>query len=309
MNRPRRLLILLSWAAIPLLVSQLLPADNPDRWSPIAVVLLLAAGVLAGWAAPTVRGWMATVAWTVVGSALILLSWTDLVLDVRPSILSVETWRNEAFVAIAAALAIVSVGIVAGALVGRRGVPPPVRPAVRLSIAATAVIALATSGLVAVAFARSSIVVQPDAALVTVVVTDTGLEVSPATIDDGTYQLIYESRATRRVVVTGVVPLDAGDGVARAMTTAEVDAWLAGSWETLGPPFSAAATWQTLGPGERRYGGLFQARPSSDGSGGTLWYMSAVDALRQWPGETGEAEPALVPWPIDQHFVQPVRPR
>ena len=82
--------------AIPLLVSQLLPSDNPDRWSPIALGILAAIGVLAGFTWPTVRGWAAVVAWTVVGSAMILLSWTDLILDVSPSVLPPDTWRNEA---------------------------------------------------------------------------------------------------------------------------------------------------------------------------------------------------------------------
>lgn len=296
--------------AIPLLVSQLLPSDNPDRWSQIAVSLLAAIGALAGLMWPTVRGWLTVVVWTVIGTAIILLSWTDLVLNVSPSVLAPDTWRNEAIIAIASALALVSGGFIVGMLLARRA-RPRIAPRTLALIGATVVGALLASMLVAVAFARSSIVVQPGDGVVTVLVTDTAIDVSPAALGGRSYQVVFESQASRTLVVSGVVPLAIDDGHPRAMTAAEIETWRAGTWEVLGPPFRDAVRSRVLVPGGRAFGGFLQVRPSPDGSGGVLWYMAEAGTTRSWPAEAGEEvpteiEPSGIPWPITVSVVQPV---
>lgn len=294
--------------AIPLLVSQLLPSDNPDRWSPIAVSLLAAIGALAGFMWHTARRWVSLMVWTVIGSALILLSWTDLILDVSPSVLPPDTWRNEAIIAIASALVIVSGGFIVGMLVARRARPqmPP-----RTLVGATVVGALLTSTLVAAVFAGSSIVVQPGDGVVTVLVSDTKIDISPAALSGRSYHVVFESQASRTFVVSGVVPIGIDDGGLRAMAAAEIEAWRAGTWEVLGPPFRDAVRSRSLVPGGRAFGGFLQVRPSPDGSGGVLWFMSEAGATRSWPPEVGEEvptdiDPFGIPWPITDSVVQPV---
>lgn len=295
--------------SIPLLVSQLLPSDNPDRWSPIALSLLAAIGALAGFMWPTARGWVSLMVWTVLGSAMVLLSWTDLILDVSPSVLPPDTWRNEASVAIASALAIVSGGFIVGMLVARRA-RPQMPPRTLTLVGATVVGALLASTLVAVVFAGSSIVVQPGDGVVTVLVSDTKIDISPAALSGRSYHVVFESRASRTFVVSGVVPIGIDDGGLRAMTAAEIEAWRAGTWEVLGPPFRDAVRSQSLVPGGRAFGGFLQVRPSPDGSGGVLWFMSEEGAARVWPSEAGEEKPGelpyLIPWPITDSVVQPV---
>lgn len=308
--KSKRGLAVIVGIAIPLLVSQILPSDNPDRWSPIALSLLVAIGALAGLTWPTTRGWVSVAVWTVTGSAVILLSWTDRVLNVSPSVLTPDTWRNEASVAIASALAIVSGGFIVGVLIARRARPRMTLRALGL-VGATVVGALLASALVAAAFARSSIVVQPGDGVVTVLVSDTEIDVSPAALSGRSYQVIVESRASRTFVVSGVVPINVDDGAARAMTAAEIDAWRAGTWEVLGASFRDAIRSRLLVPGAREFGGFLQVRSSPDGSGGVLWFMAEAGAARSWPPEVGEeappgADPHVIPWPITDSVVQPV---
>ena len=304
MDRRRRPLIFAAAIALPLLVSQLLPSANPDRWSPVALMLLAAFGVLAGWIAPTIRAWIATAGWVVLGAAVILVTWTDLVLNVAPSILPVATWRNEAFFGIVAAAAIVSAGFVVGALVRRRGSFGPLRRTAATWALASIGIGLVAAALTATAFARTGLVVQDDEARLTVVVTDTGLAASPATIGAGEYRLVIASQATRPLVIASVLPLDPDDGTPRALTAGEIERWLAGDWAVLGPPFHTAASGLPLGPGEQRYGGTLQVMPSPDGTGGALWYAAEVDALRPWPAGDFDGEgPEPAPWPVLGHVV------
>ena len=293
--------------AIPLLVSQLLPSENPDRWSPTALALLAVAGGLAGWLAPTVRGWIATAAWVVVGTGLILLSWTDLVLDVPPSILPVETWRTEVMIAILTAVAIVSAGFVVGATIRRRGRFPGVRRPAVATLAAAAVATLVGAGLVATAFAGTGLVLQPDDPVITVLVTEDGVHVRPEILGDGEFRLVYESRAGRPVLIASVLPLSAGDGTPRAMTAGEIEAWLSGEWASLEPSFHTAVRWRSLDPGTRAYGGPLTVIGSTDGSGGLLWYVARSESLRPWPAGAYDGEgPEPAPWPIDAHAVVPV---
>lgn len=298
----RQALAAIVGAAIPLLVSQLLPSDNPDRWSPIALSLLAAAGALAGYVWPTARGWVAVVVWTVVGSALILLSWTDLVLDVSPSVLLPDTWRNEVIAAIASALAIVSGGFVVGRLLARRAQPRLAARTLPL-VAATVAGTLFGGALVAAVFARTSVVVQPGEGLVTVLVSDSGLDVQPATIGARSYQVVIENRTTRPLVVSGVVPINVSDGLSRAMTAAEIDAWRAGTWDALGEPFRQALRSREVVPASRTFGGFLQVRAATDDGGGVLWYVAESGAVRRWPGESEEP---MVPWPAIDDVVQPV---
>ncbi len=299
--------------AIPLLVSQLLPSTNPDRWSPIALALLVAVGALAGWTTSTVRGWIATAAWVVLGSVVLLATWTDLVLNVAPSILPVETWRNETFLAIVAALLLVSVGFILGALARRWRADRPMFTAVAMSPRAALAVGIAaagligTAGLTAVAFARTELVLQGDQAYLTVLVTEDGIEVTPAAIGSGVaYRLIYESRATETVWISHLLPLDPGQGRTQAMTSTEVEIWRSGAWQDLGPRFENAVSWRPIEPTERVDGGPFQVFLSADGTGGVLWYVSTTEALRAWPGDVFEGEQPQAPWPIDRYVVQPV---
>lgn len=307
MDRRRLPLIIPAAIALPLLVSQLLPSANPDRWSPIALGLLAAFGALAGWIVPTIRGWIATAGWVVAGAAVILVTWTDLVLDVAPSILPVTTWRIETFIGIVAAAAIVSVGFVAGALVRRRDDFRPLRRTSVAGVLASVGIGLVAAALTATLFARSGLVVQDEEARLTVVVTDTGVTASPAAIGAGEYRLVIVSQATRPVVIASVIPLDPDDGTPRALTTGEIEHWLAGDWADLGPPFQTAVSGLPFGPGEQRYGGTLQVMPSPDDTGGALWYTAEVDALRPWPaGQVDVEGPEPVPWPVLGHVVVPV---
>ncbi len=304
MNERSRLLItLFVGVALPLLASQLLPSSNPDRWSPVAIGLLVTVGALAGWTAPTARGFITTVAWVVAGSMFILLSWTDLLLNVGPSILPVETWRDETFVAIAAALGFAAIGFVAGALVHRRGAFGSIGSSAAVGVVAILGVAIVAAGIAAVAFSRTPLVLQPDQALVTVVITDDGIAVTPEAIDGRSYWLIYESRATVPMWITRLTPLTAQDGVPRALTTAEIESWLAGTWQDLGPEFLGAISWQPIDPGQRVDGGPLAIRPSIDGSGGALWYASSTQELRPWPGNIGEEMRPEAPWPVDHHVV------
>lgn len=299
--------------AIPLLVSQLLPSTNPDRWSPVALALLVAVGALAGWATATVRGWIATAAWVVLGSVVLLATWTDLVLNVAPSILPVDTWRNETLLAILAALLLVSVGFILGALARRwrtdrsmaTAVAPSWRAALAVGIAAAGLIG--TAGLTAVAFSRTELVLQADQAYLTVLITEDGFEVTPAAIAAGVeYRLVYESRATEVVWISQVLPLDPGQGRIQAMTSTEVEVWLSGAWQDLGPRFENAVSWRPIEPSQRVDGGPFQVFMSADGTGGVLWYVSTPEALRAWPGDVFDGEQPQAPWPIDRHVVQPI---
>lgn len=307
MDRSRLPLIIAVAIALPLLVSQLLPSANPDRWSPVALVLLVAFGALAGWIAPTIRGWIATAGWVVLGAAVILVTWTDLVLNVAPSILPVTTWRNEAFIGIVAAVAIVSVGFVVGALVRRPGDFGSLRRTAAASVLASVGIGLVAAALTATLFARSGLVVQDEEARLTVVVTDAGVTASPAAIGAGGYRLVIVSQATRPVVIASVLPLDPDNGTPRALTAGEIEHWLTGDWADLGAPFQTAVSGLPLGPGEQRYGGTLQVMPSPDGTGGALWYTAEVDALRPWPAGHVDGEgPEPAPWPILGHVVVPV---
>ncbi len=312
----RRLPLIIAIAiaiALPLLVSQLLPSANPDRWSPIALALLVAVGALAGWITPTLRGWIATAAWVVLGSVGLLATWTDLVLNVAPSILPVETWRNETFIAIVAALLLVSMGFIVGAVVSRwrsdRSMRPVVDPSLRaaIAVAIAAVALIGTAGLTAVAFSRTELVLQGDQAYLAVLITDDSVEVTPAAIAAGVeYRLVYESRATESVWISHVLPLDPGQGRIQAMTSTEVEIWLSGAWQDLGPRFENAVSWRPIEPSERVDGGPFQVFLSADGTGGVLWYVSTTEALRAWPGHVFDGEQPQAPWPIDRHVIQPV---
>lgn len=304
MNERSRLLItLFVGVALPLLASQLLPSPNPDRWSPVAMGLLVAVGALAGWTAPTARGFITTLAWVVVGAVFILLTWTDMLLNVGPSILRVETWRDETFVAIAAALGFAAIGFVTGALVHRRGAFGLVGPSVVVGVVAILGVAIVAAGIAAAAFSQTSLVLQPDQALVTVVITDDGIAVTPEAIDGRSYRLIYESRATLPMWITRLTPLTAQDGVPRALTAAEIESWLAGTWQDLGPEFLSAISWRALDPNQRLDGGPLAIRPSIDGSGGALWYASGEQGLRPWPGNIGEEMRPDAPWPVVHHVV------
>lgn len=312
LSRTQSLVVVVA-LAVPLLMSQLLPSSNPDRWSPVALALLVAVGALAGWTTATVRGWIAMAAWVVLGSVVLLATWTDLVLNVAPSILPVDTWRNETFFAIVAALSLVSVGFILGALARRWRTDRSMATAVALSSRAALAVAIAaagligTAGLTAVAFSRTELVLQGDQAYLTVLITEDGIEVTPAAITDGVeYRLVYESRATETVWISHLLPLDPGQGRAQAMTPAEVEIWLSGAWQDLGPRFENAVSWQAIEPSERVDGGPFQVFPSADGNGGVLWYLSLTDALRAWPGDVFDGEQPQAPWPIHRYVVQPV---
>lgn len=305
-DRRRLAISLLLVGALPLLVSQLLPSWNPDRWSPIAVALLIAGGTLAGWTFPSVRAWAATVAWVVVGAALIMASWTDLLLNVSPSIDPVETWRAEAFIAIVAGAGLATIGFTAGALLRRRGAIGSFQWSAAVTAAVTVVLVIVGAGLTAEVFSRTPLVVQADQDVVTVFIDDEGLTVDPPVIEARTYRLIYESRASRSVIVTEIEPLGSGDGRPRAVTSAEIELWLAGTWEALGPQFPSGVSFRTYAPGQRVDGGEFTRVPSTDGTGGAFWYLSTSDVLRPWPGESGEEMRTEAPWPVDHHVVVPV---
>ncbi len=296
---------------LPLLLSQQLPSSNTDR-SAIPTLLLLAYGFAVGWVRPTMRAWAVLVGGTIAAAVAILGSWTDLVLNVELSIDPVDTWRDQAFLAIVGSVASVSTGFIWAAIVrgqaGRRGARAPGRTTLA-TVAGVLVAALATSGLTAVAFSRTPLVLQDDQPRVTVVLTDDGLSISPTTVDsETTYRLIYESRATADNWIARVLPLSAAAGIPQAMTATELDGWIAGDWEGLGPRFQAAVDWRSIVPGQRLDGGEFQVDPSSDGSGGVLWYTSAPNALRDWPGDVFDAEPAPAPWPIQNLVVVSVDP-
>jgi hypothetical protein len=297
----------LALVAIPILASQLLPANDTGQRSPaVPLALMLAAGGIAGWAMASARGWMVMATVVVLGAALVLLSWTDALLDVAPSVIPVDTWRASAFTSIVGALGVASAGYVAGALVRRRGAVGRVGRGTAAAIGLVLAVAVVSAGAVSTTFARSGIVLQDDA-LVTVVVTDSGIEVTPATVSGGAdYRTVYESRASVPLVVAWVIPLSAGEGVPTALTADEVETWTSGAWSALAPPFQSAVTALAIEPGQRLYGGQLRLQPSADATGGTLWYTSEEGAVRPWPpgAEDGPLEP--VPWPIRDHVVVPV---
>lgn len=291
--------------ALPLLVSQLLPSNNPDRWSPIAVGLLGLTGALAGWVAPSVRGWMVTAVWVVISSALLLLSWTDLVLDVAPTPGPVESWRNEAFIAVVAAVAIVTLGFMAGSAIVRRVSFGPLGRASAVGIAGAAVACVVGAGLTATAFSGTKLVLQDDLPRVTVLVTDAGIEVTPAALDGTEFHLVFESRATRTLILASLT-------LSRALTTAEIETWRSGDWAALGSAFGGAGSSKPIAPGQQQYGGVFQISPSPDGTGGAFWYTAELDATRSWPPGSHDGEavgielPEPMPWPILDDIVVPV---
>lgn len=296
---------------LPLLISQQLPSSNTDR-SVIPTVLLAAFGFAVGWVRPVLRAWIVLAIGTVAAAIVILISWTDLLLNVAPVFLPVDAWRDQAILGIVGSVASVSVGFAGAAVMRRRGaLPDATRPARSTIVAGAAVLAavLVAAGLTAVVFSRTPLVVQDDQPRLTVVVTDDGLSISPAPIDRRiTYRLIYESRASADTWLTQVRPLGIADGLPQAVTATEVAGWLAGDWQALGPRFENAIEWRPIAPGERRDGGDFAVGPSSDGSGGVLWYTSAPDALRDWPGDVFDGERPEAPWPIEDHLVVPVGP-
>lgn len=304
----RVLVVVLFGVGLPLAISQLLPPNDLTERSPvIPLAVLFALGGLAGWVAPSARAWMVTAAGVVVAAALVLLAWTDLLLNVTLSITAVDAWRTHAFVAIGGSVAVVSAGFGVGAVVRRRGSPGRVRVATSLAIGAVAVACIAGAALTAAAFSRSALVLQDDVERVTVTVTDAGIEVTPSAIDGREYHLVYASIASRPLLVAAVAPLSAGDGTPRAMTAAELALWTKGDWAALDPSFHGAVSWFEIGPGERRYGGLVEMSPSPDGTGGALWYVARRDAVRPWPpGSYGDADPEPAPWPIDDHVAVPV---
>jgi hypothetical protein len=316
--------IAIRWAMVaaiglgmPLLVAQLLPSTNPDRWSPIAVALVVGLGAIAGFGWPGWRAWMALVGWIVASSLLLLLAWTDLVLDVPPSVLPVDQWLIETFGAIVAAISLASVGFGIGALVARRGRVGRVTPGTLVRVALAAGIAISGALLVAVAMSRSPLVLQDDAPTVTIRVTESGIEADPASVGPGEATLVFESTASTPAIVAWPTAIDIGDGRERALTQPEIDAWLIGDWATLGPAFENATISIWLDPGARTYGGRVHLVPSPDGTGGALWYRvapaGAVSAdrgtwpVRAWPGPaSGEAAPEPVVWPPDASAVLPV---
>ncbi len=293
---------------LPLAVSQLLPPNTSGPTSPVVPLLLIAfLGALAGSVAPSLRGWALTALWVVAGAALVLAAWTDLVLNVSPSIATVDAWRDAAFIAIVGAVLVVTAGFAAAAAVRRRGPAGRGPRVVAAAVVAVSAVCVAGAGLTAVGFSRTGIVLQDDLRRVTVVATEAGIEVTPATLTGVEYHVVYESTTGRSRTLAVVMPLRADDGAARAVTASEAEAWIAGDWAALGPPFVSAVTSITIAPGERRYGGSLRVVPSPDGTGGVLWYASEPGALRPWPPGSDEgpaAEPA--PWPIDDHVVVPV---
>ena len=138
------------------------------------------------------------------------------------------------------------------------------------------------------------------------VVTDSGLVVTPPAMGGTDYRVVYESTATSPRVITQVVPLRAEDGMPSALTANEIETWLAGDWASLPPPLAGSASSHAIDPGERRYVGLLGVEPSADGTGGTLFYASAPDATRPWPAMAGDGGFENVAWPIDAHVVVPV---
>jgi len=296
---------------LPLLLSQQLPSPNTDR-SAIPTLLLLAYGSAVGWVRPTVRAWVVLVGGTVAAAIAILASWTDLVLNVELSIDPVDTWRDQAFLAIVGSVASVSAGFILAAIVrglaSRRGTWAPGRTTLATVVGVLAA-ALAASGLTAVAFSRTTLVLQDDHPRVTVVVTDDGLSISPTTVDsETTYRLIYESRATADHWISRVLPLSAADGNKQGMMSTEIEGWIVGDWEALGPRFHDAVEWGNIAPGQRVDGKDLQVDPSSDGSGGVLWYTSAPNVLRDWPGDGFDGERPQAPWPIQDSLVVSVDP-
>ena len=310
-RRTMQVLTAVGIVLLPLLLSQQLPSSNTDR-SAIPTLLLLAYGFAVGWVRPTMRAWAVLVGGTIAAAVAILASWTDLVLNVRPSIDPVETWRAQAFLAIVGSVASVSAGFIGAAIVRGRSAQPRASSPSRTTVATVAgvlVAVVATSGLTAVVFSRTPLVVQDDQPRVTVVLTDDGLSISPTTVDsETTYRLIYESRATADNWISRVLPLSAADGNTQAMTSTEIDGWMVGDWEALGPRFHYAVGWVNIAPGQRLDGMEFQVDPSSDGSGGVLWYTSAPNALRDWPGDGFDGERPQAPWPIQNSVVVSVDP-
>lgn len=301
-----RALVVVGAVALPLLASQLLPSANPDRWSPVAVVLHVLVGGLLGWSVPTPRAWMYTTIWVAVGAALILVSWTDLVLNVSPVIMATDVWRTETFVAILASIGLVSVGFVVGAVIRRRGALGPLSARGAAPVLAVAALGVVIAAATAQVSSASALVLQDDSPRVTVRVTDAGIEVSPANLGTGDVRLIVESAASTPAVLVSIIPLSADAGLPRAMTDREIDLWLSGDWAALGPAFPSAVTWVPLTPGERRDGGPFGVIPSPDGTGGAFWYVAEVGEPRSWPAGASEGDPEPVPWPVVHHVVVPV---
>ncbi len=305
-DRLRVPLLIVVGVALAALVSQLLPSSNPDRWSPVAVLLLAVAGAVAGWLVPSLRGWTGTVLWVVAAAALVLLSWTDLLLDVPRSIEPVDAWQASTFVAIVAAVGLVSAGFALGAVARRRGSIPAVRRALVIPVVVVVAICILAAGTTAVAFSRSPLVLQPDEPQMVVRVSDDGLSSTASVIDGDGPWVVYESAASGPLVIAKVEPLALDTGLPRALASGEIESWLAGDWELLGPQFHYAVTETLIRPGERVSGGSLRLEPSPDGSGGVLWYVASVGASRPWPGDAFDDEVPVAPWPADHHLVVPL---
>lgn len=291
-----------------LVVSQFLPPNSGGPRSIIVPALaLVLLGGLAGWTGGSIPWWVATITWVVLAAVLVLLGWTDLLLDVAPSAQSVDAWRGAAFAGIVAAVAIVSVGFALGAVIRKRRLPTPAGwPTVLVVVAVTAG-CVAGAWLTASAFSGTDLVIQDDARLVTVIVSDAGIEVRPAVITGVDHIVVYESTGSQPWTVASILPNDTADGTRRAMAGAEIAAWTDGDWRALSPAFPSAVSAVTIAPGERLYGGRLDVVPGPpDGAGGVLWYSAEPQALRAWPPGPDDAPPDPAPWPIRDHVVVPV---
>ena len=154
----RAVVVLVLGVAVPFAVSQLLPPNGEQRSPVVPLVVLAALGALAGWTVPRLRAWIATAIWVVVAAVLVLASWTDLLLDVAPSVVPIDAWRDAAFLGIAGAVAATSLGFAAGALVRRRGSIGTVSRGAALAVGGVVVLCLLVAGGAATAFSgpRSS---------------------------------------------------------------------------------------------------------------------------------------------------------
>lgn len=272
--------------------------EGAGRLVPFGIAGLLVLGAVAGLLANDGRTWAGLIGGVFAAAILYLLGRIAFNFLTGPSLTPVDEWRVWLFVSLVGTVVLVSVGLAIGRLL--RGWRPAVAwPRGALAAGPLGIVSLALSGAIALGFATTNLVLQPDARILTVRVTQGGLELSPAAVSEGMYHVIVESSASSPWAVSMVSANFSGPADealpfgSQGLDLADADAWFEGDWMNasgLTPPrYHVDGAWMAE-PGTRDYGGELSF--SLEGPGrNIIWYTAA-------PGRTaGSENMAGVPWP------------
>lgn len=279
--------------------------EGAARLFPFGIAGLLALGTVAGLLANDGRTWAGLVAGVFAAAILYLLGRIAFNFLTGPSLTPLDAWRVWLFVSLIGTVVLVSVGLATGRLLsGWR--PTGAWPRGALPAGPLGVVSLVLSAAIAFGFATTSLVLQADARILTVRVTDGGLELSPSAVSEGMYHVIVESSALSPWTVSMVSanysgPADqAPPAGSLGLSLADAEAWFEGDWMNVSgltpPRYHVDGGWAVEAGAGRTYGGEVRFSLALPGRS-LIWYAAE-------PGRTtGSASMEGVPWPPEHRAI------